>query len=306
MAGPDERTVDESVPRPDTVPDLVVVGAASRDRAADDRRGWRLGGTATYASLAAARLGVRVGCLLGLDDLAAGAAELLILEEAGVMLQRVRLAHGPAFDNIEADGHRRQRWMSPSDLIDPVALPAEWQSAGAWLLGPVAGELDPEWAAVPGPSARVCLGWQGLLRRFAPDGWVERIAPAESLLLERAGLVCASLDDVALAGALDDLRSLAPAATIVLTAGAAGGLVLSGADGKVSGRYRAIPANPRDPTGAGDVFMAALVAAWTLTGQLATPGALRLAAAAASCVLEGPGLAGVPTRQEVVARARRG
>lgn len=261
MTGPDGRTLEESVSRPDTVPDLVVVGAASRDCAAENRRGWRLGGTATYASLAAARLGVRVGCLLGVDDLAAVASELLVLEEAGVMLKRVRLAHGPVFDNIEADGHRRQRWMSSSDLIDPGELPAEWLSAEAWLLGPVAGEIDPEWAAVPGSSARVCLGWQGLLRRFAPDGWVERVAPAESRLLERAGLVCASLDDVALAGALDDLRSLAPAATIVLTAGAAGGLVLSGADGKVSGRYRAIAANPRDPTGAGDVFMATLVAA---------------------------------------------
>ena len=37
--------------------DLVVVGAASRDITPDDPRGWRLGGAASYASLAAARLG---------------------------------------------------------------------------------------------------------------------------------------------------------------------------------------------------------------------------------------------------------
>ena len=35
-------------------PTLVVVGAATRDIAADDPRGWKLGGGVTYSALAAA------------------------------------------------------------------------------------------------------------------------------------------------------------------------------------------------------------------------------------------------------------
>ena len=52
----------------------MVVGAASRDLTTDDPRGWRLGGSAAYCSLAAASLGLRVGCLLGVDAEAADGA----------------------------------------------------------------------------------------------------------------------------------------------------------------------------------------------------------------------------------------
>jgi 1D-myo-inositol 3-kinase len=308
------------VPRSDTAPDLVVVGAASRDYDADDARGWRLGGTATYASLAAARMGLRVGCLLGVDGPAAVARELLVLEMGGVMVRRVRLASGPVFDNIETDGHRRQRWTSPSDRVPATALPEAWQGARGWLLGPVAGELDAEWAGVPTAGARLCVGWQGLLRHFAPDGWVERVAPGPSPLLERAGLVCASLDDVPPGCRLEDLRALAPRAAVVLTAGARGGFAAGPIAREATGgaghggddvsqlspvrgsRYRAVPAQSVDPTGAGDVFMAALMAVWLLTGDLATPRALRVAAAAGSCAVERPGLEGVPSKRQLAAR----
>src|ERR1035437_9365496 len=97
--------------------DVVVVGAASRDLAQDDPRGWRPGGAATYCSLAAARLGLRVGCLLGVDGEATDAAELDLLREAGVDLRLVRLDRGPIFENLYIDGHRRQRWRSKSDQI---------------------------------------------------------------------------------------------------------------------------------------------------------------------------------------------
>ena len=64
-----------------------------------------------------ARLGLRVGCLLGGDPPAAAADELLELEDAGVSLRLVELSHGPIFENLEAGGHRRQRWLSRSDPL---------------------------------------------------------------------------------------------------------------------------------------------------------------------------------------------
>jgi sugar/nucleoside kinase (ribokinase family) len=57
-----------------------------------------------------------------------------------------------------------------------------------------------------------------------------------------------------------------------------------------------------DPTGAGDVFLAALMVAWLVTGEPATADALRFASAAGSCAVERVGLAGVPTREEVAVR----
>ena len=281
---------------------LVVVGAASRDVTPDDPRGWRLGGAVAYCSLAAARLGLRVGCVIGVDESAAGATELSMLEDAGVLLHRVPLQHGPVFENIERDGHRRQRWLSKSDPVPVAALPDEWRGTRGWLLGPIAGELGGEWASVAAarPDACVAVGWQGLLREFAEDGWVRGVDPTPSPLLAAAGLVCASVDDVEPSLWMTELRGFAPRATILLTAGDRGGLAFGGPHVQ---RYPAIPARAvLDPTGAGDVFLAALMAVWLLQGEMATGRALRFAAAAGSCAGEGAGLGGVPTKAQVAER----
>jgi sugar/nucleoside kinase (ribokinase family) len=276
---------------------MVVVGAASRDITGDDPRGWRLGGPATYCSLTAARLGLRVGCLLGVDDLAAEAGELAMLESAGVSLRLVRLEHAPVFENIEAGGHRRQRWLSASDPIRAAELPQEWQVPSGWLFAPNAGELGEDWTEAIPEGASVGLGWQGLLREFPEDGWVRRVAPRPSGLAASAGLVVASMDDMDGRTQVGLLRAAAPAAVVVLTAGEGGGVALSG--GRLR-RYFALAAPAIvDPTGAGDVFLAALMTAWLLTGEPATAGAMRFAAAAASCSVEGIGLAGVPTGEQV-------
>jgi sugar/nucleoside kinase (ribokinase family) len=282
------------------MPDLVVVGAASRDLTDGDARGWRLGGAATYCSLAAARLGLRVGCLLGVDDPAASADELDLLRLAGVQVRLLSLRHGPVFENIEVGRHRRQRWHSESDPLPVAALPAEWRGVAGWILAPVAGELPDDWAGIAADDARVGLGWQGLLRDFGADGWVERKGPTASRLARRAGLVCTSVDDLRPDCDLDELRRVATVATIVLTAGADGGMAL---EGPHLARYAAIPADAvADPTGAGDVFLSALMAAWLATGELATSRTLRFAAAAGSVAVEGVGLAGVPTKMAVAAR----
>jgi sugar/nucleoside kinase (ribokinase family) len=286
----------------DYCPDVVVVGAASRDLAAGDQRGWRLGGAATYCSLAAARLGLRVGCLLGVDGEAADADELGLLRAAGVELRLVRLDHGPVFENLDTEGHRSQRWLSKSDEVPARALPKAWLGSHGWLLVPVAGEVGEQWAGIAASGGRVALGPQGMLREFVDDGSIRRVDLWPSALLRTAGLVCVSLDDLTVGAELGYLRALAPEAAIVLTAGDGGGVAL-----RVGGlfRYRSVAANHVvDPTGAGDVFLAALMAAWLATGEPVTSRALRFAAAAGSCAVEGVGLAAVPTRLQVAQRLR--
>jgi hypothetical protein len=287
----------------------VVVGSASRDLAASDPRGWRLGGAVTYAGLALARLGLRPRVLLGADTEAAGAVELDRLRDAGANLRVVQLRRSPVFDNREVGGTRSQLCLEQGDPLPAAALPPEWRAAPAWALVPVADELPPDWASVPPTGAFVALGWQGLLRHLPRGGPVRRRAPQPSALTARADLIVVSrldLDPDTEIAALG--RLLRPGATLVVTDGDAGGIVwrVGDAGTTVAREYRAIPAQAVvDGTGAGDAFLAGLLAArlgHPLAGSGDPESGLRLAAALGSLTVEGEGIAGVP--DEVAAATR--
>ncbi len=282
---------------------MVVVGAAARDVAPDDPRGWRLGGGVTYGALTLARLGLRTACLIGLDGPAAEAREVDVLRAAGAEVVAQPLERGPVFHNQETAAGRVQRCLSLSDVLRPAALPEAWRSAGAWLLAPVADEVDEAWAAAIPRAAVVGLGWQGLLRHLSPGAVVRRRAPAASAVVRRADIVGVSAADVEAGTSLGELLDLLrPGAVLAVTMGDRGGWLAVREAADAAGpprlvRYPAIPAGPPvDPTGAGDVFLAALLAA-RLEPRLAGGRSRRnlfLAAAAASLVVEEPGLAGVP------------
>jgi sugar/nucleoside kinase (ribokinase family) len=297
-----------------STPQVVVVGAAARDIAPADPRGWRLGGGVTYGALTVARLGLRAAALVGVDEIAAPAIELDLLREAGVDVRTVRLERGPIFDNIERPQGRLQISHSPSDPVPTAALPPEWAAAPGWLMASVAAELPDEWAAVPPETALVAVGWQGLLRVLGRDRPVEHLPPTASLIIGRADLVGVSRDDLDKRILLRDLCALLrPGATLAVTQGVNGGLVMEAtAEGPTRMRhYPAVPtAGVVDATGAGDVFLAALAAARIeprlVGGRVAQGHDVLLAAAAASLVLEADGLHGVPDRAAVRGRIRVG
>jgi sugar/nucleoside kinase (ribokinase family) len=113
-----------------------------------------------------------------------------------------------------------------------------------------------------------------------------------------------SIEDVPPTTTMAALRALSkPGATTLLTMGGRGGL------GMIGSRLVRWPPMPAvavaDPTGAGDVFLGAVVAA-SLASRLdaGDPRVLRIAAAAASLSVEARGLAGVPGLAAVWARAR--
>ena len=301
--------------------DVVVVGSASRDLAADDPRGWRLGGGVSYSALATARLGLRTAALIGADPLAQDADELELLRAAGVAVHVVPLARGPVFVNIERPEGRLQLCQERSDPLEPEALPAAWRRSTGWILAPVAAELPDAWAAVPSGEAVVALGWQGLLRDLVPGQAVRHLPPSPHPIVRRADLVGLSRDDVDADVPLVELYSaLRPGATLALTQGDRGGLLAvgfvgTGGDGTAPDlqlrHYPAVPsAGAVDPTGAGDVFLAALAAARIeprlVGGRIGQGFDVLLAAAAASLVLEAPGLLGVATRAAVRARMSEG
>src|SRR5690242_2404067 len=129
----------------DETPEVVVVGAACRDLVDEDARGWRLGGGASYSALALARLGLRVGALVVADEEAETSTELGLVRQAGVDLRFVPGATGPVFVNVETPTGRVQESPRVSSPVDPGALPDAWSAAKAWLLAPVAAEVEDVW-----------------------------------------------------------------------------------------------------------------------------------------------------------------
>jgi sugar/nucleoside kinase (ribokinase family) len=311
-------------------PEVVVVGSACRDIASDDPRGWRLGGSVTYAALATARLGVRTAAIIGLDPPAFEAHELELLRRAGADVLRVPLPRGPVFLNVDTPGGRVQTCVDPGHPLPLGALPGAWRGVRAWVLAPVAGELDDAWADQIPADAYVALGWQGLLRTLRAGALVTRRAPAPGRLVRRADLVSLSEHDVEPGTSLEDLAAcLHPGAWLVVTNGVAGGLLADVTAGGVErvARYLAIAAEREvDATGAGDTFFAALLAsvvrptpdaARSRAGGCAAgdappgearPGEarpvpnLRFAAATASFAVEGLGLEALPDRAAVLRR----
>jgi sugar/nucleoside kinase (ribokinase family) len=162
----------------------------------------------------------------------------------------------------------------------------------------------------------VALGWQGLLRQLEAGKPVTRVAPAADPLVSRADLIGVSVDDVGtdqrLSGLVDLIR---PGATLVVTRGAGGGSALTSHRPSRS-TLHAYPAIASDgvvdPTGAGDVFLAALFGSLVSGNAVlgldsAVPGSwsarLRFAAAAGSLAVEAPGLDGVPSLEAIRRRA---
>lgn len=290
------------MPRP--APDVVHIGAASRDLTPDDARGWRLGGGVTYASLTTARLGLTTTALIGVDASAASAAELDSLRAAGVDVHLAPLAESPAFRNTETPDGRVQVAIAPGVPLVPRAVPDAWHAARAWSIVPVAGEIGEAWAAHLPDRATAALGWQGMLRTLVAGQRVERRPPTPSALLRRADLVGVSAFDLEPGTDPRDLVAfLRPGARLVVTRGDQGGTIidLGEAVGVASRttKYVAFPTGPElDATGAGDTFLAAMLAV-TIRPEIlgddraSRDGDVRFAAAAASLTVGAPGLDGI-------------
>ena len=294
------------------VPDVVIVGSATRDLFEGDPRGWMLGGGVTFGALALARLGLRTGVVLGLDELAAGARELDLIREAGAEIIEVPLEVGPIFTNDETLSGRIQTCGSLSDPVPTEALPDGWEDAPAFVFAPIASEISDDWADVPSASACVAFAWQGILRNLAPGEVVTPKRPGPSPFLERADILAFSRHDVPSDLTLHEIGAwVGDECDVLLTAGLVGGMLLRMHGGRIV-YARAYPSVPSleevDATGAGDTMLAGLVAARLVAGD----GALELGrdvytgAAASSLLVEGPGMDSIPTFEQLRRRIMGG
>lgn len=272
-------------------PDYLAIGHITRDLLPGGASA--PGGTALFAALVAARLGLPAAVL------SAGAPAHTPPTPAGVDVALAPASHhSSTFENRYGPGGRRQWLHAVAPPVDLAALPPGWRAAPIVHLGPVAHECAPAMAAAF-PGALVLATPQGWMRAWdeplpAPVRRVPwRPAPG---LLGALGLLVMSVEDVEgdealVAGYASHCR------LVVLTRGAAGAtLFVDGAPHHIA----ALPAVERDPTGAGDVFAAALAIRLRETGDPLV--AARFAAAAAACVVEAQGTAAIPARAQVLAR----
>jgi 1D-myo-inositol 3-kinase len=274
-------------------PDFVAIGHVTKDLLPDG--GYTVGGTATYASLTADRLGLRVGVLTSVPpelDLS-GALP-------GIDVHTVPSQRATTFENIYQGQKRRQFVHGLASPLQPLHLPPAWQRAPIALLCPLVGELGLDWLGVF-TNSLVGVTPQGWMREWDEDGLVrQRVWSEAEQILPQVDVLVYSEEDVARdAGIIQRYAQLAKVA--VVTRGWRGATVFC------SGKPRAFPAfraREVDPTGAGDVFAAAFLVRLRETGDpyLAAP----FANCAASFAIEGPGTSTIPTRAQVEERLRHG
>jgi hypothetical protein len=271
-------------------PDYLMLGHFTRDLLPDGSVA--PGGTALYAALTVERLGKHVAVVSAPADLPPEWPEAISLAF------RPELSP-PTFENRYTPEGRVQILHTDSGTIGLSDVPAEWRSAPIVHLGPVAAETPEE----------LVLAFSGALLGVTPQGWMRewgelpgpiryrpwRPAPE---ILRRIDALVLSIEDVR--GDEELVREYARYCPLVaLTRSVQGAtLFLNGEPHPVA----PFPAVERDPTGAGDVFAAALLVRLQETGD--PHAAARFAACVAAGSVEGRGASAVPARAEVDRRLR--
>jgi sugar/nucleoside kinase (ribokinase family) len=268
--------------------DLVAIGHVTVD---ETPSGQRPGGSAYYAALTARRLGLRVGLLTSvapdypLDPFPEGVEVATV---ASPSTTRYRLGR--------ARGARTLTLLSRAADIEAEHLPGDWRSAPLVVLGPVAGEVDPELAGAFEDAAVAVLP-QGWMRKrgkgglMAPQPWEDA-----AVVLPQTQLLVLSEEDLP-EGEETAVAWLQQVPIGAITRGRRGAtLYVNGEPYHVE----ADAATEVDETGAGDVFATTLLIEYQRGGD-AWEAAARAACAGAASV-EGEGPSAIADRAALEAR----
>ena len=266
--------------------DYLVIGHVSQDVTPS---GTRIGGTATYSSLTAKVLGLRVGVLTA----SAPGIDLEVLKDVVVVSEPSE--HSTTFENIYTDDGRKQVLLHHAASLSYDNIPDVWKRTGIIHLGPVAQEMD---TFLPDSFSPSLLGLtpQGWMRTWDESGQVTRTdwGNAEQLL-KRAGAVVVSIED--LDGNEERVDLMAQHTRVLaVTEGAAGSRLYWHGDQR---RFRSPIVKEVDPTGAGDIFAAAFFIRLQVTRDPWE--AARFATQLSAYSVTRTGLEGVPTKEEIQA-----
>jgi len=223
---------------------ILVVGHYCHDTLAGNAGVHRaLGGSAAYASAVLEALGEPH------EVIAKVGADFLYGAE---VVRKPLVVAGPttAFVDDYRGGDRRERVEAVAASIEPEDLPTGFDIG---LACAIAGELPLRTLKRLREVTHVLIAdAQSILREISPSGEVMLRAPAQEAL----ALIDVLKADRKEAAALD-LRALPQTTTVLITDGARGCALVAR---HVEVRIDAFPAEEKDPTGAGDCFLAGLAA----------------------------------------------
>lgn len=276
-----------------TTPDYLVVGHVTKDVVPD---GFVFGGTVSYCSLTAQKLGRRAAVLTRCEPLPELPEYL-----RGVALHLVPSTSTTTFENVYTRAGRTQRVRDVAPPIPADAVPPAWRACPVVHLGPVSQEVPPELADSFPASTVIGATPQGWLRAWDESGRV-RFAPWQDAerVLSRIDVLIFSPEDVGGDEAL--VKRYAEMAKLAVVTDRHNGCVVW-QRGRQE-QFAAYDVEEVDPTGAGDVFATAFFLRY---GDSQDPSdAARFANSAASFVVEGRGTAVLPTMEQVESRLRTG
>ena len=268
-----------------------------------------LGGSVTYASLSAKRLGANVSIIskVGEDF---PEAYLWWLSQEGIDLSKVaKIKHEKTtrFElNYNSDmSNRTMRLASKAPSIKVEDVPSSLKTKAVHL-APIANEIPCEVAGKLAKSAEVIsLDPQGLVRVFDENGLVANEPLKDKRMLELVDVYKSSQDEIEAVTGVADLKSAIKAVhdfdveIVIVTLGMKGAVL------SIGGAMYEIPAyTPNklvDPTGAGDAFIGGFLAEY-VRGKEALWCAC-VGSALASTVVEGVGPTFLGDKDEIYRRA---
>ncbi len=277
---------------PDT-PTLLAIGHAARDIVPN---GWRWGGTVTYAALLARAWGARAAVLTSMAPEDVNSYQALLGDD--VLLHVVPSTVTTTMENIYTDAGRQQLLHAKAAQIEPRHVPAAWRDTPNVLTGPIIGETSTRMGEYFPAGALAGMAIQGRLRSHRRGRVYTRRWTRAEHEFPSYSVIFFSDEDV---GGSESLIRFYTAQTqlAVMTQGDGGATLFE--NGRAT-HFPALTATPVDLTGAGDVFAAAFLLAFSRTGDRSD--ACRYANAASACSIEHDGASGIPAFEQVDARLR--
>lgn len=277
-------------------PDILLIGHVARDLlSTDPTGGYRLGGTVGFAAVTAAALGRRPTILT------CAAPDIDFAElPAEVELHVLPSEATTTFTNVYTEAGRIQYCSTRARPITAADIDASLRHPRAALLGPIADEISPDVASVFDEETLVVATPQGWMRRFDENGRVHG-KPWESAdeVLPHVDAVVLSLEDIN--SDLQRLTAMVERVPLLVLTEYRDGSTLYRREGDGTTRVTRIPPRPArevDPTGAGDIFATAFMIRLQETRDPVE--AARFANVTASFGVEAVGVAGIPSREQVL------